>query len=131
LLAGGLPPGDPRLIGLLQEAQAVVLPSISETFGLVILEAWAAGTPVISTRTSGARSLIEHGKTGLLFELSQPQEFHASVNELWSDPAMALRLVAGGRKRVIADFDTWVLADRMKQLYENLIEEKHALCHSA
>ena len=39
LLAGPLPSGDPRLIGLMQEARAVVLPSVSETFGIVILEA--------------------------------------------------------------------------------------------
>ncbi len=131
LLTGGLPPCDPRLIGLLQEARTVVLPSTSETFGLVILEAWAAGTPVISSRTFGAESLIEHGETGLLFDLDRPEEFHSRVNELWSDSAMAIRLVAGGCKRVIADFDTQVLADRMKRLYESLIEEKHALCHSA
>lgn len=131
LLTGGLPPGDPCLIGLMQEARAVVLPSISETFGLVILEAWAAGTAVISTRTSGARSLIEHGKTGLLFDLGRPAEFHASVNELWSDPGVAAELAGGGRRRVIADFDTRILADRMKQLYENLIEKKYALCNPA
>jgi alpha-maltose-1-phosphate synthase len=131
LLTGGLPPCDPRLIGLLQAAKAVILPSVSETFGLVILEAWATGTPVVSSRTSGATSLIEHGKTGLLFDLSQPEEFHARMNELRTDSQMALRLVAGGRKRVVADFDTRVLADRMKRLYENLIESKHALRHSA
>jgi glycosyltransferase involved in cell wall biosynthesis len=130
-LAGGLPPCDPRLIGLLQEARAVVLPSVSETFGLVILEAWAAGTPVISTRTSGAESLIKHGETGLLFDLARPEEFHASVAELWLGPATGARLAAGGRQRVMADFDTRVLADRMKRLYENLIEGKHALRHSA
>jgi starch synthase len=131
LLAGGLPPGDPRLIGLMQEARAVVLPSVSETFGLVILEAWAAGTAVISTRTSGASSLIEHGKTGLLFDLARPEEFHASMNELWTNPETAVRLAAEGRQRVIANFDTRVLADRMKRLYENLIEKKYALHHSA
>lgn len=131
LLTGGLPPGDPRLIGLLQEARAVVLPSVSETFGLVILEAWAAGTPVISSRTSGALGLIEHWKTGLFFDLARPEEFHAGVDELWSGSCVAGWLAAGGRKRVVADFDTRVLADRMKRLYENLIERKHALRHSA
>ena len=124
LLTGGLPPGDPRLIGLLQEAQAVVLPSVSETFGLVILEAWAAGTPVIASATSGAKSLIEDGKTGLLFNLAQPEEFHAGVDHLWFDPALAERLAEAGRQRVLADFDTRVLAARMRSLYENLIEEK-------
>jgi starch synthase len=131
LLTGALPPGDPRLIGLMQEARAVVLPSVSETFGLVILEAWAAGTAVVSTRTSGASGLIEHGKTGLLFDLDRPKKFHARVNELWSNPATAVRLAAEGRRRVIADFDTGALAARMKHLYETLIEKKYALRNPA
>ena len=124
VLTGGLPPGDPRLIGLLQEARAVVLPSVSETFGLVILEAWAANTAVIASRTTGATSLIEDGKTGLLFNLDQPDEFHAGVDRLWFDPDLAVRLAGAGRLRVWADFDTRVLAERMRRLYENLIEEK-------
>jgi starch synthase len=124
LLTGGLPPADPRLIGLLQEARAVVLPSVSETFGLVILEAWAANTAVIASRTTGATSLIEEGKTGFLFDLDQPEAFHAAVDRLWFDPDWRGRLACAGRQRVWADFDTRVLAERMRRLYENLIEEK-------
>jgi starch synthase len=131
LMTGGLPPGDHRLIGLLQEARAVVLPSVSETFGLVILEAWAAGTAVISSRTSGASALIEPGRTGLLFDLERPGGFHEAVDALWSDAGLALRLASEGQSRVLADFDTQVLAGRMRRLYENLIEEKNALRHSA
>jgi starch synthase len=131
LLTGGLPPGDPSLIGLMQEARAVVLPSVSETFGLVILEAWAAGAAVISSRTSGAMSLIESRHTGLLFDLSRPDEFHAGIDLLWTDVALTARLAASGRRRAVADFDTTVFARRMKQLYENLIEEKYAHRHSA
>ena len=62
LLTGGLAPADPRLIGLLQTASVLVVPSLSETFGLVILEAWVAGTPVLSSRTSGASALVKHGQ---------------------------------------------------------------------
>jgi glycosyltransferase involved in cell wall biosynthesis len=124
ILTGGLPPGDPRLIGLLQEARAVVLPSVSETFGLVILEAWAAHTAVIASRTTGATSLIEDGKNGVLFNLDAPEAFHAGIDRLWFDPDWAGRLASVGRQRVWADFDTRVLAERMRRLYENLIEEK-------
>jgi glycosyltransferase involved in cell wall biosynthesis len=131
LLAGKLPPGDPRLIGLFQEAQAVVLPSLSETFGLVILEAWAAGTPVISSRTSGATALVEDGMNGLLFDLEQPESFHAAVDRLLADPRSRARWGLAGRSKVAADYDTAVLAGRMKRLYENLIEEKNAHRHSA
>lgn len=131
LLAGKLPPGDPRLIGLMQSARAVVLPSVSETFGLVILEAWAAGTPVISSRTSGANALVVDGRNGFLFDLDQPAAFHAAVEQILTQPGLGARLGAAGRERVIADHDTVVLTARMKRLYEELIEEKHALCHFA
>ena len=130
-LTGKLPPGDPRLIGLMQESRAVLLPSISETFGLVILEAWAAGTAVISSRTSGARALIDPGKNGWLFDLARPEEFQAAVTELLEKPEQRARAITAGRDRVVADYDATVLSARMKQLYEHLIEEKHALRHSA
>lgn len=131
LLAGKLPPADPRLIGLMQEARAMILHSISETFGLVILEAWAAGTPVISSRTSGASALIEHDKTGWLFDLDKPAGFHAAVENLLTHPDAGRRVAAEGLTRVVADYDTRVLAGRLKDLYTNLKEEQHALCYSA
>ncbi|MEO5960251.1 MAG: glycosyltransferase family 4 protein [Opitutaceae bacterium] len=126
LLTGKLPPGDERLIGLMQEAQAVVLPSISETFGLVILEAWAAGTVVVSSRTSGASALIEHGKNGWLFDLDDPVAFQEALATTLRDPVTRGSVAAAGRKRASADFDTGVLAARMRQLYQRLEEEKHA-----
>jgi glycosyltransferase involved in cell wall biosynthesis len=130
-LAGGLPPEDPRLIGLLQDARLVVLPSISETFGLVILEAWAAGTPVLASRTSGASALIRHGENGWLFNLGEPISFHAALNRALREPELCRRTAAAGGRLVAAEFDTEVLAGRMRRLYDELIEEKHALRHSA
>lgn len=131
LLTGQLPPGDPRFIGLLQEARAVLLPSVSETFGLVILEAWAAGTPAISNRTSGATALIEHGRNGFLFDLDRPPEFHTAVDCVLSDPRRRDELGAAGRARVGADFDSATLVAHMGRLYAQLMEENHALRHSA
>jgi alpha-maltose-1-phosphate synthase len=120
-VTGGLPPGSPMLIGLLQQAAAVVLPSLSETFGLVILEAWAAGTPVISTPTSGAKEVMTHGENGWLFELARPGDFLAAVGEVLEQPARARTMAELGRRRVEADFDCAVLARRVKHLYEELI----------
>ncbi len=131
LLTGKLPPADPRLIGLMQLARVALLPSISETFGLVILEAWAAGTPAISSRTSGASALIEEGKTGWLFDLQRPEEFHAAVDRVLSNRAAIEPVIAAARTRVIADYDTRVLSARLKGLYANLMEERHAHRHSA
>jgi glycosyltransferase involved in cell wall biosynthesis len=130
LMVGSLPFGDPRLVGLLQEARAVIVPSVSETFGMVILEAWAAGTPVISSRTSGASALVEEGVNGLLFDLGSPATFHEAVDRVLAQPDLASRWGAAGRAKAISSYDSSVSADRMRGLYANLIEEKDALRHS-
>lgn len=131
LLTGKLPPADPRLIGLMQAARVALLPSISETFGLVILEAWAAGTPAISSRTSGASALIEEDKTGWLFDLGKPEAFHATLDRVLTDRAAVEPITAAARARVIADYDTRVLAARLNDLYATLTEERHAHRHPA
>ncbi len=131
LLTGGLPPGDPRLIGLTQQAEALVLSSVSETFGLVLLEAWAAGTAVISSRTSGATTLIKERENGWLFDLERPETFHAAVDEALGNDDLRKRFAERGGKLAATEYNTDVLAGRMKRLYEQLIEEKHATGHFA
>ncbi|MDB6017651.1 MAG: hypothetical protein JWR19_2140 [Pedosphaera sp.] len=131
ILTGGLPPGDPRLIGLFQLADAVLLSSVSETFGLVLLEAWAAGTSVISSRTSGASALIKQGVNGWLYDLENPASFHAAIDRTLSEPGLKEQLAARGAELVAAEYNTDVLAGRMKRLYERLLEKKYALRHFA
>ena len=129
-LPGKLPPGDPRLVGLMQEARVVLLPSISETFGLVILEAWAAGTPAISSRTSGGQGLIEHGHNSWLFDLDRPAGFHEAIDVVLTNRTARERAIAAARERVV-DYDTRAIAGRVKELYAELTEEHHALCNTA
>jgi glycosyltransferase involved in cell wall biosynthesis len=126
LLTGGLPPGDPRLIGLFQEAAMVLLPSISETFGLVILEAWAAGAVPVSSRTSGAKSLIVQGENGFLFDLENPQTYLDAVDCLLKKRDLRSQLAAAGQTVVKTEYDTQVLARRVKELYGDLIEQERA-----
>jgi starch synthase len=131
LLTGGLPPGDARLLGLFQSAAAVLLPSLSETFGLVLLEAWAAGTTVISSRTSGASALIQHRKNGWLFDLENPQSFHEALDEALLDDELRQSTAEAGKKMARMQFDTQVLADSVRNLYQELIEERHAIRRAA
>jgi glycosyltransferase involved in cell wall biosynthesis len=123
-LTGGLPPGDPRLIGLFQEAKVLLLPSLYETFGLVILEAWAAGTPVISSRTSGASELVIDGENGWLFDLDKPEGFHSRLDVALENPTATNSMGEAGHRLVKTKYDTNVLAATVKELYETLIETK-------
>jgi alpha-maltose-1-phosphate synthase len=127
LLTGGLPPNDPRLIGLLQMADVLVLPSKSETFGLVVLEAWATGTMVLSTRTSGACTLVRHGENGWLFDLDQPATFHQPLAQALSNTDAARRVLRRGGDEVHTKYNINALAGRMKALYAELIEKKNAI----
>jgi len=123
LLTGGLPPNDPRVVGLLQSAAVLVLPSLSETFGLVILEAWAAGAPVISARASGPSALVEQGRNGWLFDLSDPAGFFQALGRTLNDPGEAREMALRGRE-VTQRYSMTALAAKLKGLYEELIEER-------
>ena len=97
LFTGGLSPDDRALAGLMQLASTMIVPSLSETFGLIILEGWAARTPVISTRTSGATSIMKDGENGLLFSVDKPMELHQAVDRILSSPEEAQRLAQNGK----------------------------------
>jgi alpha-maltose-1-phosphate synthase len=123
LLTGGLPPNDPRVVGLLQTASALILPSLSETFGLVILEAWAAGTSVLSAKASGPAALIRNGHNGWMFDLEQPDTFHQALAQTLDRPSAAKEMALRGS--VVAEqYSVQTLAGRLKDLYQELIEEK-------
>jgi alpha-maltose-1-phosphate synthase len=124
LFTGGLPPADARLIGLMQSASVVVVPSLSETFGLIILEAWAAGAPVISSRTSGALSLVREDENGHLFNIEQEDEFHRALDRVLDDSAHARRMAESGHELTAREYDTFVLSRRIKALYEEITREK-------
>jgi glycosyltransferase involved in cell wall biosynthesis len=126
VFTGGLPPSDPRLTGLLQCATALILPSLSETFGLVILEAWAAGTMVLSAQASGPAALVRDGENGWLFDLEKPATFHGALDWIIAHPEEREQMIARGAK-VTREYSVHTLAGRMSALYDGLIEERNAL----
>lgn len=123
LCTGHIPHGDPRLTGLYQKAEALVLPSISETFGLVLIEAWAAGTAVIATETSGARELVQPGVNGFLYPLNRPQAFHEAVDRILGDPDLREGMARSGREMVRSRYDRSVSAALVMDLYGKVLED--------
>jgi len=88
--------GDPRLIGLIQESRVVLLPSISENVRPGSARSLAAGTTVISSRTSGASALIRDGDNGWLFDFSDPRAFHQAISQTLLNPGLRARLAESG-----------------------------------
>ncbi|MCC5834917.1 MAG: glycosyltransferase family 4 protein [Opitutales bacterium] len=124
LFTGGLPPRDPRLTGLLQAADAMVLPSTAETFGIVFLEAWAAGTPIVTTRTSGALSLIQDKENGFLFNLDEPEVFQSTIDRILDSPESIQPQIKAGLRIVRDNHDTVAISAQIRSLYAKLIEQK-------
>ncbi|EMY33600.1 glycosyltransferase [Arthrobacter crystallopoietes BAB-32] len=75
-----------------RSADVVAVPSFSESFGLVALEAQACGTPVVATNVGGLPSAVSHGVTGLLVDGHAPDDWASAFGELFEYPAFRTQL---------------------------------------
>lgn len=82
------------------------MPSKADSFGIVYLEAWFYGKPVIGARAGGVPDLIEHGRDGLLVEFGDVPALAAAIDHLLRNPDEAARLGECGRQKVLAHH-TW------------------------
>jgi len=85
-----------RLAGLMRGARLTLMPSHSETYGLVALESAACGTPVIGYSTTGLRSSVVDNATGILLQTREPQAWAAAIVQLAWDSDLRTRLSQGG-----------------------------------
>ena len=100
-------------------ADVCVVPSLTETFGLVALEAQAIGTPVVASAVGGLTEVVADGVTGLLVEQRAPEAFAAALASLLDDPALRERMGEAARERA-ATF-TWTrAADRLAAIYRRV-----------
>jgi glycosyltransferase involved in cell wall biosynthesis len=82
---------------VLAGAGALVLPSLAEGFGLVLIEAMAAGVPVIATDVPGIRDVVRDGVTGLLVPPANPPALAAAIRRVVEDDALRRSLVGAAR----------------------------------
>jgi glycosyltransferase involved in cell wall biosynthesis len=95
-----------HLGGFLRRARALCLPSRSESFGIVLLEAGAFALPVVASRVGGIPEIISDGESGLLVPAEDAEALSAALSRLLEDPELGRRLGDTLRKRVLDAF-TW------------------------
>lgn len=84
---------------LLAKAHILLMPSVHEGWGLVVVEAASQGTPAIGYRTAGVQDVIVHDTTGVLVPAGQPKELAAETLKLWKDGVRYKRYQQAGKKR--------------------------------
>lgn len=106
-------------------ADVCVMPSYSESFGLVALEAQACGRPVVASGVSGLRSVVRDEVSGYLIDDHDPAIYAERIGRLLADPELAQQM--GRRGRLLAQRFSWTrTADRLGNLLEGAIESTHA-----
>jgi glycosyltransferase involved in cell wall biosynthesis len=104
------------------DADAFVLPTRSDAFANVILEAMAAALPVIATNVGGVAEAVVDGETGLLVEPRQPDQLASAIGVLANDRNLAERYGRAGQKRALKHFTWTSISDRYIEAYSEACE---------
>jgi phosphatidyl-myo-inositol alpha-mannosyltransferase len=114
--------GDDELWRSLHQADVLCAPSLTgESFGMVLIEAFAAGTPVVASDIAGYRQVVRHRRDGLLVPPGNPLELAESLHSMWLDQEGRRRMGDAARARA-ADFSWPRVAEKVTGVYEQVLE---------
>jgi len=123
----GLLNSDPDLVRAYHAADLFVLPSRHEPFGIVVLEAWSAGRPVLASRVGGLQHLIRDGETGLFITDGpgdRATQLAGQLQRLAGDEALRKRLAERGQGEARLLYDWSRISKKLEALYQQA--EAHA-----
>lgn len=119
----GMKAENPLLRGAYHAADAFCLPSVHEPFGIVILEAWAAGLPVIASRVGGIPSFTSAGEDCLHIDPEKNCDLVTQLNRVLSDNTLAARLGQCGKIKARKEYDWKHISQRLTGLYRDIINQ--------
>ncbi len=113
---------DKKKIGAFQLADIFCMPSRSDAYGIVYLEAWASGTPVIAADIPAMHEVIKSGEDGLLVKFDEPEALKKLILGLIKDPKRIQRMGKMGQKKV-EEHNRWdKIAHQTLKIYQNLVK---------
>jgi len=116
-----------RLADYYRAADVCIVPSRSESFGLVALEAAACGTPVVAAAVGGLQSLVDHETTGFLVEGRNAADYATPVERLLRDSALAAEMGAVAAARSFR-YSWSMTAAKLRRLYGDLVSRALVRC---
>jgi D-inositol-3-phosphate glycosyltransferase len=123
-----VPPQPHELLSTFyRAADCCLVPSRSESFGLVALEAAACGTPVVAAAVGGLTTLVKHGRTGYLVEDGDADAYARFAAEICTEPFLQAGLGAGG-VQMASDYSWSITAARLRRLYDHLTSRTLVEC---
>ena len=108
---------------LLSISDVVLIPSASESFGLVALEAMACGIPCVSTNAGGLPEVNINGKTGFTREVGDIEGLAQALNTILSDRELAEKMGKNGKDRALNKFSAEIIIPKYIQYYEKILSE--------
>ena len=108
-------------------ADICIVPSRSESFGLVALEAAACGTPVVASSVGGLRTLVDHGETGFLVTGRDPAVFATYLDQIFAKPMLAAELAMTSFERA-QNYRWSTTARHLRELYSQLSLRQPVSC---
>lgn len=108
----------------LAAAALLALPTREDNCPMVVLEAMAAGVPVLASAIGGVPDLIEDGVTGLLCDPDKPETFRAAVTRLLEDRSFAQKLATAAKQQAQQKFHPLVIARKHLEIYRQIIAAK-------
>ena len=110
-----------ELHALIDETSMLILPSRMDSFGLVFLEAWAHGKPVIGARAGGIPGVVDDGENGILVNFGDVHSLTEAVRLLLSDQSLAQRMGENGRSKVKTQYNWEQITEHVLDVYKSVM----------